>query len=206
MQLKSIMTRDVEVVRPDASLNEVARRMRERDTGVVPVCDGRRILGMVTDRDIVLRAIADNRDTHTTRARDVMSHDVIYCFEDESIRHAAHLMQEKQIRRLAVLDRAKNLVGIVSLGDLAVGSGRHGLSGATLESVSEASRFQRFSDHRRMSRPGAGSLFFGSALLGLGYLFYSRPELVNRFRQYLPEEWFGRVEQEVASRPRRRAS
>ena len=113
------MTRHVEVIHPDATLREAAQKMKTLDVGPVPVCDGERLQGMLTDRDITIRATAEGRDPNTTRVRDVMTPDMVYCFEDQDVREAARIMEERQIRRLVVLNRDKRLVGIVSLGDLA---------------------------------------------------------------------------------------
>ena len=137
MQLKDVMTRDVEVVEPDTSVQEAARKMRGLDVGPLPVCDGERLLGMITDRDIIIRVVAEGRDLGRTRVRDVMTPDVQFCFEDDDVAEAARLMQESQIRRLLILDRQKNLVGIVSLKDLALESGDRRLMGETLERISE---------------------------------------------------------------------
>ena len=105
MQLKDVMTRDVEVVSPDASILEAARTMKRLDVGPLPVCDGERLLGVITDRDIAVRGVADARDPDRTKVRQIMTSDVEYCFEDEDVAHAARMMQEAQIRRLMVLDR-----------------------------------------------------------------------------------------------------
>jgi CBS domain-containing protein len=139
MLLKDIMTRDVEVIRPDASLQEAAERMRALDVGPLPVCDGERLVGMITDRDLTVRATAEGKDPATTQVRDVMTADVHYCFEDQDVNEAARMMQERQVRRLLVLNRDKRLAGIVSLGDLAVETDDEDLSGETLEAVSEPS-------------------------------------------------------------------
>jgi CBS domain-containing protein len=136
MQLRDVMTRDVDVVRPDASIREAAGKMRSIDVGLVPVCDGQRLVGMVTDRDIAVRAVADGRDPNTTRVQEVMTPDIAYCFEDEDVDRAATTMEERQVRRLPVLDADKRLVGIVSLGDLAVGTRDSDRVGQTLEEVS----------------------------------------------------------------------
>jgi CBS domain-containing protein len=114
------MTRQVEVIQPERSLEEAAEKMKTLDVGVIPVCDGDRLVGMLTDRDIVTRVIAEQRDPHATRVSDAMTATVISCYEDDDVQRAARRMDEEQIRRLAVLDRDKRLVGIVSLGDLAV--------------------------------------------------------------------------------------
>ena len=138
MQVSKVMTRDAECVRPDNTLQEAARKMRDLDVGPMPVCgDNDRLVGMLTDRDIAVRAVADGQDTRTTHVRDVMTPDIIYCYEDQDVGEAARLMKENQVRRLVVLNRDKRLVGIVSLGDLAVDTGDEVLAGSTLEAVSE---------------------------------------------------------------------
>jgi len=138
------MTTNVEVVRPDASLQEAAEKMMHLDVGPLPVCDGERLVGMLTDRDITVRATAQGRDPKTTQVQAVMTPDIIYCFEDQDVADAARLMEEHQIRRLVVLNRDKRLVGIVSLGDLALETDEAGLDdaevGEVLEQVSEPTR------------------------------------------------------------------
>jgi len=130
------MTAGVECVGPDATLQEAARKMRELDVGPLPVCDNDRLAGMVTDRDITVRATAEGLDPKKTRVRDVLSPEVIYCYDDDEVETAARLMQEKQIRRILVLNRAKRLVGIVAMKDVAVENVDRELSGKTLERVS----------------------------------------------------------------------
>jgi CBS domain-containing protein len=137
MNLSEIMTRDVEVVAPDDTLNVAARKMKDLDVGFLPVCDGERLIGMLTDRDAIIRCLADDRDPKRTPVRDVMTQEVRYLFEDQDIGEAAQLMREAQIRRLPILSRNKRLVGIVTLGDLAVRTGDDQLSGQALEGVSE---------------------------------------------------------------------
>jgi CBS domain-containing protein len=138
-----IMTRGAQVIRPDGTVFEAASLMRQLDVGALPVCDGRRLRGMLTDRDIVVRVLADGRDPHLTNVQDVMSSELVYAFEDDPVTQAARLMREHQIRRVPIVDRDKNLVGIVSLGDLAVDAGRDELSGETLEKISEPARPRR---------------------------------------------------------------
>jgi CBS domain-containing protein len=137
MQVSEVMTRGAECTRPDAPLHEAAERMKALDVGVLPVCDNDRLVGMLTDRDITVRATAEALPPGLGRVRDVMTPDVIYCFEDQSVAEAARLMEQKQVRRLVVLNRDKRLVGIVSLGDLAVKADDEGLSREALEEVSE---------------------------------------------------------------------
>ena len=137
MQLRDIMTTSVEVIAPTDSIYEASRRMRDIDAGSLPVCDGRRLLGMITDRDITIRGTAENRDPKTTPVSDCMSPEIIYCFEDQSDEDAERLMSQNQIRRLPVLSREKQLAGIVSLGDLATKTGQLQDAGRTLREVSE---------------------------------------------------------------------
>jgi len=147
MIVREVMTPQVEVIHPDATLREAAAKMKSLDVGPIPVCDGERLQGMLTDRDITVRATAEGRDPNHTRVREVMSPDVFYCFEDQDVQDAARLMEDRQIRRLVVLDRNKRLVGIVSLGDLAVQTDDEELGGEelseTLSGVSMPSRPQR---------------------------------------------------------------
>lgn len=143
MQLRDIMTRNVQVVRPETTLQEAARIMKDLDVGPVPVCDGERLVGMLTDRDITIRATAEGKSPKSTMVQDVMTSDVVYCFEDQDIQEAARLMQEQQIRRLLVLSRDKRLVGIISLGDLAEDLDDEELEAEVLEAVSQASRPKR---------------------------------------------------------------
>src|SRR5512132_4115116 len=119
MQLKDIMTPGVEVIAPEASIYEAAEKMSHRDVGPLPVCEGDRLIGMLTDRDITVRAVAAGRDPLTTTVRDVMTPDVVYGFDDQEVDDAARLMEHYQIRRLPVLNRRQQLVGMVALGDLA---------------------------------------------------------------------------------------
>jgi CBS domain-containing protein len=140
MLIRDIMTHDVEAIHPDASLEDAARKMRTLDVGLLPICDGDRLVGMLTDRDITVRATAEGLNTKTTPARDVMTPDVVYCFEDQEISDAVRIMEQYQIRRLPVLNRDKRLVGIVSLGDLAVrdtAAEDHGLDEEVLVAVSQ---------------------------------------------------------------------
>src|SRR6266487_2062025 len=137
MKLKEIMTNDVEVVHPDDPLQAVAQKMRERDIGFLPVCDGDRLVGVVTDRDIIVRATAEGLNPNTTIGRDLMTSPIIYCFDDQDVKEAAKLMERNQIRRVAVVSRAdKRLVGVVSLGDIA-NNGTKEMSAEVLHSVSE---------------------------------------------------------------------
>jgi CBS domain-containing protein len=139
MKLRDVMTRNVEVIAPDALIQEAARKMKSLDVGSLPVCDGQRLVGMVTDRDLVVRALAqdDGRQLEQFTVQEVMTDHVTYCYEDDSIEEAARLMSEEQIRRLPVLNREKRLVGIVALGDVAVDTSDSSMSGEALKEISK---------------------------------------------------------------------
>lgn len=138
MLVRDIMTRDVQCVQPETSLDEAARRMRDLDVGPLPVCgEDDRLAGIVTDRDITVRAVAEGKDPRSTKVRDVMTPGILYCFEDQDVVEAAETMEDKQVRRLVVLDHNKRLAGIISLGDLAVKTRDERLAGETIEAVSE---------------------------------------------------------------------
>jgi CBS domain-containing protein len=137
--VRDVMTRGVETTPPDATIADVARRMRDLDVGSLPVTDGSRLLGMVTDRDLSVRATAAAKDPNNTRVREVMSPEIAWVFDDEPADAAARVMRERQIRRLPVLDRSDRLVGVVALADLATDLGDDKLKGATLEDISQPS-------------------------------------------------------------------
>jgi CBS domain-containing protein len=137
MFVRDIMTRHAECTRPSASLQQAAERMQQLNVGSLPVCENDRLVGMITDRDITVRSVAEGHDPEQDRVSDAMTAGVAYCFEDQDVEEAARLMNERQIRRLPVLNREKRMVGIVSLGDLAVQTGDEELVGATVEGVSE---------------------------------------------------------------------
>ena len=137
MKVSEVMTREVQTIRPDQTAKEAANFMLSTDAGSIPVTDGDRLVGMITDRDITVRAVAEGLDPSTALVRDVMTPSIIYCYEDQDVSNAAHMMEQNQIRRLVVLNRDKRMVGILSLGDLAVDSGDEELAGHTLEAVSE---------------------------------------------------------------------
>ena len=140
MKLKEIITPNPQVIAPDATLYEAAQKMKSFNIGMLPVCDGDRIVGTITDRDIAIRAVAEARDPRMTTVRDCMTHRVVCCYEDQKLNDIAELMEDRQIRRLPVLDHEKHLIGIISLGDLAVRSGKEKLAGEVLERVSEPPR------------------------------------------------------------------
>lgn len=137
MKVSEIMTRDVDMVPPDASLVQAAELMAKSDIGVLPICRERSLAGMITDRDIVVRGLAQGRDPGSTPVRDVMTLEPIFVFEDQDVQQAAFLMSSRQVRRLPVLNREHCLVGIVSLGDLAKYDEDEERLSVTLQSVSE---------------------------------------------------------------------
>jgi CBS domain-containing protein len=137
MQLKDVMTRNVEDIPPQASLKEAAEKMRSLDVGALPVCENDKLVGMITDRDIAVRAVAEGQDPNRAKVRDAMTNQMFYCYEDEDVQKAAKLMEEKQIRRLPVFDRSQRVCGIVSLGDIATRTHDEHLSAEVLEQVSE---------------------------------------------------------------------
>lgn len=134
--VRDVMTRDVTLTSPDASLQEAARAMERIEAGILPVGENDRLIGMITDRDIAVRGVAAGRDPKATRVREVMTQEVLYCYEDEDIGQVADNMARQQVRRLPVLNRAKRLVGIVALGDLAR-THESSTIGETLESISQ---------------------------------------------------------------------
>ena len=143
MDIGSVMTREVSVVRPDSSLQEAAEIMKRLNVGSVPVCTGRKLVGMLTDRDITIRAVAAGRDPRQTQAQEAMTPDVIFAFDDQSVEEVAEVMSAHQIRRLPIVNRDKELVGIVALGDLAVDVQDDQMSSDVLEDVSEPARPRR---------------------------------------------------------------
>jgi CBS domain-containing protein len=119
MKVKEAMHKGVEWRGPDTPVSEIARLMREQDVGAVPIGENDRLVGMVTDRDIVCRSCTNGSDPDMVKAREVMTPGIIYCVEDEEVSDAVHLMEDKKIRRLPVLNDKKRMVGMLTLGDVA---------------------------------------------------------------------------------------
>ncbi|WP_163993309.1 CBS domain-containing protein [Pyxidicoccus caerfyrddinensis] len=138
-QVKDVMTKDVEIISPNDSLKDAAEKMRMLNVGPLPVCDGDRLKGIITDRDIVVRAVSQGMDPNNTRVSQAMTGELEYVYEDEDISKVARKMKDEQIRRILVVNRDKRLVGIVSLGDLAEAMSTEE-AGKTLESISEPSQ------------------------------------------------------------------
>ena len=118
MKVSKIMTRDVRLLNPDNTIGEAATLMVEADTGALPVGENDRLVGMITDRDIVIRAVAQGKSPDA-KVADVMSKEMLYCFDTDAIDDVARNMAKAQVRRLPVINKDKRLVGIISLGDLA---------------------------------------------------------------------------------------
>lgn len=118
MKIRDVMTRDAKITRPDDTLRRAAKFMKDCNCGILPVGEGDHLVGMITDRDIAVRGIAEGKGPKA-KVRDVMTKEVKYCFEDEETEHVAQNMAQIQVRRLPVMNRDKRLVGVVSLGDLA---------------------------------------------------------------------------------------
>jgi len=136
MNVREIMTTNVECVIPGESASELARKMKSLDVGFLGVCDSDRLVGSVTDRDIVVRCLATNRDAKSCVASDIMTKDVIWCYEDDDVKDVAKKMSDKNVRRIFILSKDKRLVGVVSLGDISKVEEKE--SGKTLKDISEA--------------------------------------------------------------------
>ena len=135
MKVSKCMTRDVELVSPTQTIREAAQMMADLDAGALPVQQDDRLVGMITDRDIAVRAVAQGKSPETP-VRDVMSPELLYCFDDQEIEGVSRNMGEVKVRRLPVVNRDKRLVGIVSIGDLALKE-EQTLTGSTLARISK---------------------------------------------------------------------
>src|SRR5262245_10721313 len=136
MLIREAMTQDVHIANPDQSIREAAQAMAAIDAGALPVGQNDRLIGMITDRDIALRAVAQGKGPETP-VRDIMSSDVCYCFDDQELDEVAANMADVKVRRLPVVNRDKRLVGIVSLGDMALADDPNGAASVALCGVSE---------------------------------------------------------------------
>jgi len=118
MKVKEAMCNDVQLIGPDQTIRDAALRMVEIDAGALPVAENDRLVGMITDRDIAVRAVAQGKSPDT-KVRDIMSGEVLYCFDDEDLTHVSRNMSDMKVRRLPVVNRDKRLVGVISVGDIA---------------------------------------------------------------------------------------
>jgi CBS domain-containing protein len=149
MRVSEVMSRDVQIANPKQSICDAAKMMASIDAGVLPVGENDRLVGMVTDRDIAIRAVGAGKGPETP-IRDVMSKEVKYCFDDDDLDEVAHNMADIKVRRLPVLNHQKRLVGIVSLGDIAMANSPDS-AGAALSEISEPGGLHSQSlDGRRM--------------------------------------------------------
>ena len=155
-RVAEIMTRGVRAMRPSDSVVLAAQAMDELNVGVVPVCDGERLVGMVTDRDITIRAVAQGKADEGVTLSSVMSSELSWCYEDQSVDEVMRDMSQRQIRRLPVVDRDKHLVGMVSLGDIAAKSGGPQVS-QSLADISEPAEPDRSSQSQASGLAGGGS-------------------------------------------------
>jgi CBS domain-containing protein len=135
MKVSKCMTRDVELVSPTQTIRDAAQMMADLDAGALPVQQDDRLVGMITDRDIAVRAVAQGKSPETP-VRDVMSPEVLYCFDDQEIEDVSRNMGEVKVRRLPVVNRDKRLVGIISIGDLALKE-EQTLTGSTIARISK---------------------------------------------------------------------
>src|SRR5438128_1666787 len=136
MKISEIMTTNVECVSPETRIAELAIKMKTLDVGFLAICENDRLAGTVTDRDIVIRAIAGGRDIETTQAREIMTPETHWCLENDSVNDVAQKMRDKEVRRMLILSEDKRLVGEVSLGDISKVEEKE--SGKTLKDITEA--------------------------------------------------------------------
>lgn len=137
-KIKELMSTDVRVISPDQTIREAAQQMLEGNFGMMPVGENDRLIGSISDRDIVIRAVAGGMDTDT-KVREVMSKGIYWAYEDDSVTEVAKLMSERQIRRLPIVNADKRLVGIVALGDFAVDTADIAVAGEALAEISKPS-------------------------------------------------------------------
>ena len=135
MKVKDVMHRGVTWVEPTISIREIAQKMRDDDIGSVPIGENDRLVGIVTDRDIICRGVANGADCNALTARDVMSKPIIYCRADDDLELAIRIMEKNKIRRLPVIDKDKRLAGILALGDISEIVGQDA-AGEVMKSVS----------------------------------------------------------------------
>lgn len=155
-RVAEIMTRGVRAMHPSDSVVQAAQAMDELNVGSVPVCDGERLVGMVTDRDITIRAVAQGKADEGVTLSSVMSSEVSWCYEDQNVEEVMRDMSQRQIRRLPVVDRAKHLVGMVSLGDIAAKTGSDDVADS-LADISEPAEPDRSSQSQASGAAGGGS-------------------------------------------------
>jgi CBS domain-containing protein len=149
MQIRDVMTQGAEIVDSHAFAVEAAAKMKDLDVGSLPVCNGDQLEGLVTDRDIAIRLVAERRDPLSTKVVDIMTPGATYCFDDQTLDEAALLMEAQQIRRLPILNRNKELIGMLSLGDIAIRAD-------TVDQSLADEALKEISNRRRSNRTHAG--------------------------------------------------
>jgi CBS domain-containing protein len=138
MKIHEIMSKTVKCVDATLPIAKAAEAMRELDIGFLPIRDHDKLVGTITDRDITIRSVAQGRDPRLGRVSEIMTQELYYCYDDDDIEHVARYMQEKEVRRMVILSRSEELVGVVSLGDIARSVGEQKLAGETLGEIAEA--------------------------------------------------------------------
>jgi len=136
MKVREIMTTNVECMAPDTTVSELANKMKTLDVGFIGICENDRLAGTVTDRDIVIRGIAGGKNISTLKAKDVMTKDIFWCFDDQEVKDVAKKMTEKEVRRMLILNKDKRLVGVVSIGDISKVEEKE--SGKALKGITDA--------------------------------------------------------------------
>jgi CBS domain-containing protein len=137
MKIKEVMTKSADIIDPSASIIEAAKLMAKNNYGFLPVCDGQKIIGVITDRDIVVNGIAKAINPEEAIVKDIMTGKVLYCYENDAVQEVASLMEEEQVRRLIVLDDNKKIVGVVSLGDIVTKQDQQEINSNLIKAVSE---------------------------------------------------------------------
>jgi CBS domain-containing protein len=138
MKIHEIMTKNVESIQSTLPIAKAAEKMRDLDIGFLPILENDKLTGAITDRDITVRSVAQGRDPRLATVREIMTQDIFYCYEDEDVEHVAEYMRENEVRRIVILNREMEIVGVVSLGDIARTSGEEELAGETLGDIAEA--------------------------------------------------------------------
>jgi CBS domain-containing protein len=138
MRVRDIMTKNPFIIPEETSVEDAARIMRDQNIGLVPIGDKENVVGVITDRDIATRVTAESKDAKHTPVREVMTPNSAYCFEDQDVEDACFMMEEKHVRRLLVFDRARDLLGILSLDDVAVRTRKEKLVGYALSKLAKA--------------------------------------------------------------------
>ena len=136
MKIREIMSTNVECVPPDTGIQELANKMKTLDVGFLPVCENDRLVGTVTDRDIVIQGLAGGKNIMGLKATDVMNKQVHWCFDDQDIKDVAEQMRDKEVRRMLILNKDKRLVGVASIGDISKVEEKE--TGKTLKDITEA--------------------------------------------------------------------